>query len=399
LLVLITAHGVNMASENPRGTLYGVLLGAPGDGKSLTMTRAMKTIMPSLDNIMSTTPGSDKGLYRMFSDGGKKGELPSRSEPSPTRLRLLPVRRFGSGREGRSVPQHQVRPQRLLHAEPAEPRYRHGPDHVLNIPKLRGYRSASDRDIDHRNLYLIDIDPVRPSGVASSPIELCNAKAVALNVREYLRAKGWPEPIQVSSGNGVHLLYKGEGPASDYYDWKNALKFLAHKFGTADAKIDTSAHNAARISRLPGCFNRKGEDTPERPHRMARVISYPSRFDVVPITKVRELTLGDQRLCPSKTTYTERELVIDEDGLRDLIESYPEVLCISKERTSGTQTMFGLAECPFVERGHRGQNVGVSKTVILIDPTKNKIGFNCLSDGCAEHTFGDLRKLLEERTG
>jgi hypothetical protein len=54
-----------------------VLLGAPGDGKSLTMTRAMKTIMPSLDNVMSTTPGSDKGLYRMFSDGGKKGELPS----------------------------------------------------------------------------------------------------------------------------------------------------------------------------------------------------------------------------------------------------------------------------------------------------------------------------------
>jgi thermostable 8-oxoguanine DNA glycosylase len=52
------------------------------------------------------------------------------------------------------------------------------------------------------------------------------SKAVALNVREYLTAKCWPEPIQVSSGNGVHLLYRGDGPAADYFDWRNALRFL-----------------------------------------------------------------------------------------------------------------------------------------------------------------------------
>jgi hypothetical protein len=272
-------------------------------------------------------------------------------------------------------------------------------NHVLNFPKLHGYRSAADRDIERRNLYLIDIDPVRPSRMASSPIELSNAKAVALDVRAFLKAKGWPEPVELCSGNGIHLLYRGEGPAADYLDWKNALKYLAYRFGTADAKIDTSVYNPGRISRLPGCFNRKGEDTPQRPHRMARVISYPPQFEVVPITKVRELTFEDQRFYPTNTTHADRELVIDEEGLRDLIESYPEVLSISKERTSGTQTMFGLAECPFVERAHRDQRVGVSKTVILIDPTKNKIGFKCLSDELPEHTFGDLRKLLEERTG
>jgi len=52
-----------------------------------------------------------------------------------------------------------------------------------------------------------------------------------------------------------------------------------------------------------------------------------------------------------------------------------------------------------VERAHRDQLVGAGKTVILIDPSQNKVGFNCLSDECEEHTFGGLRKLLEERTG
>jgi hypothetical protein len=106
--------------------------------------------------------------------------------------------------------------------------------------------------------------------------------------------------------------------------------------------------------------------------------------------------MSDDRLS---SKFEDRELVIDEEGLCDLIESYPEVLSVCKEVVVGTETRFGLAECPFAERAHRGQRVGVSKTIIMIDPSKNKVGFKCFSDECSEHTFGKLRKLLEERTG
>jgi hypothetical protein len=273
--------------------------------------------------------------------------------------------------------------------------------HPLNYPRLRSWKSARDTDVLRQSVLPIDIDPVRPAGVPASDSELAEAKSVAEAVTEHLNSLGWPEPIRVISGNGIHLLFRAEHVATvDPVWWKQCLRALSRRFETPAVKIDQAVWNLSRILRAPATVNRKGDHTSERPHRLARVVSYPSDPEVVREKLVRALAMSDEgNYASSSSTYAQRELLIDEDGLRDLIDSYPEVLSISKERTTSTQTMLGLAECPFVERGHRGQNVGVSKTVILIDPTKNKIGFNCLSDECAEHTFGDLRKLLEERTG
>jgi hypothetical protein len=161
--------------------------------------------------------------------------------------------------------------------------------HPLNVPRLRGTRSASDDEIQRVAWYPIDIDPVRPSGTASTDAQLAEAHATMERLRTDRANAGWPEPIIICSGNGYHLLYKADGPIENSIDWRGALRALAARFDTPTVKIDPAVGNLSRILRLAGFYNRKGEATEERPHRLARAISYPPVISVLDIGKVREL--------------------------------------------------------------------------------------------------------------
>jgi hypothetical protein len=72
---------------------------------------------------------------------------------------------------------------------------------------------------------------------------------------------------------------------------KSVLVALADKFDVLGAKIDRSVHNASRISKLPGSWVRKGPSTPERPHRLARIVSEPDAIEAVTIEQLK--AIGD----------------------------------------------------------------------------------------------------------
>ena len=74
---------------------------------------------------------------------------------------------------------------------------------------------TADVDILLRRWLLVDFDPVRPAGISSTDSEHELAIERALQVREVLRAESWPDPIVGDSGNGAHLLYRIDVPASD----------------------------------------------------------------------------------------------------------------------------------------------------------------------------------------
>ncbi len=131
-------------------------------------------------------------------------------------------------------------------------------------------RAAKDADIAYRHLLLVDVDPVLGGGCATE-IEKQAAAAIARAVRKHCLSSGWPEPCQVDSGNGYHLLWRIP-TTTDTETVRAVLHALAQRFDTSAAKVDTSVFNAARISRLPGTMNRKGADTQERPHRRSTVI-------------------------------------------------------------------------------------------------------------------------------
>lgn len=135
--------------------------------------------------------------------------------------------------------------------------------------------AARDDDIEYRDLLLVDIDRASKTQCPASDAELNAAKQVADDVSEYLSGRGWGDPMQVMSGNGYHLYYNLRAvpntPEAKSF-CESVLKSLAAKFNTPEAKIDVSVFNASRITKVPGTVMRKGDESAERPHRMAVVL-------------------------------------------------------------------------------------------------------------------------------
>jgi hypothetical protein len=134
---------------------------------------------------------------------------------------------------------------------------------------------AQDKHVLIRRWLLIDADPVRDRFISSTDEEKAAAHQVLLAVREFLRGRGWPDPILADSGNGYHALYRVDLPADDGGVIERILRTLAARFDTDDVKIDQKVFNPARICKLPGTWARKGDNTPSRPHRRAKLLEVP----------------------------------------------------------------------------------------------------------------------------
>jgi len=156
-------------------------------------------------------------------------------------------------------------------------------------PKRGQALGTKDPDIVERRWFPIDIDPVRVAGISSSQDERRAAAAVTHSVRAYLAALGWPEPVTADSGNGFHLLYRIKMKAEDKGTVSRMLSALALRFDTDKVKVDTQVANPSRIWKLYGTMARKGDSTPDRPWRRARVMKRGDGSGVVWKLKKREV--------------------------------------------------------------------------------------------------------------
>ena len=154
----------------------------------------------------------------------------------------------------------------------------------INVVKDKNLNLTKSSDIRNVDYFLVDIDPVRPTGVSSTNEELNAAWLVCDQVRAYLSSLGFNCPIIAMSGNGYHILYPIIDKPLEIYNqslgnkkenedlFHNALKVLALKFNNDQVKIDTSVAKAGQLIKLYGTVARKGENTIERPHRLSRII-------------------------------------------------------------------------------------------------------------------------------
>ena len=148
----------------------------------------------------------------------------------------------------------------------------------------RAESTTADGDVRWRRWLLLDIDPVRPSGISSTDVELEAARSVLDALTRFLGNEGWPDPVTAMSGNGYYALYcldLANDPASLELV-KAVLVALATTFDTEQAHIDTTVSNAARIIGLVGTRKVKGDPTADRPHRRSRLESVPERLLPVP---------------------------------------------------------------------------------------------------------------------
>jgi hypothetical protein len=145
--------------------------------------------------------------------------------------------------------------------------------------------TATDRDVYRRCRLLLDFDPVRSNGVTGIPATDAEHAAALSRANEVVDdlwcTFGWRAPIAVDSGNGAQALYPISLPNDD--DSANLLKrvlsAISAKWSDDAVQIDTSVSNAARLIRLPGTMNRKGDPNPLRPHRMCQLLSLPEDIE------------------------------------------------------------------------------------------------------------------------
>jgi hypothetical protein len=137
-------------------------------------------------------------------------------------------------------------------------------------------KAATDEDIAHRKWLLIDIDKASSEKRPATQAELDAAKDLATNISKYLKEGGWDDPgLVVMSGNGYHLYYDlGEmaNTAQVTEIVREFLKGLAQRFDTGSVKVDQVVYNASRITKVVGTVARKGDNTPETPHHVAKMV-------------------------------------------------------------------------------------------------------------------------------
>ena len=215
-------------------------------------------------------------------------------------------------------------------------------------------RRASAVHVAHRRVLFLDIDPnqsCRPKTDAGKKIDMCSTEEELNGTIAYARIliarmleMGFAPPIFCTSGNGVQLLFRWDslnGSDDDViaisrdgktkYDWapdrepaardlnKQLVSLLARSMGDAQvpkagahpldisggrylAQLDPADIDASRLCRMPFTWNRKGDDTPERPHRMAQVLEIPEGWNdnaatddlIIAAIEVLTLELGDE---------------------------------------------------------------------------------------------------------
>ena len=245
---------------------------------------------------------------------------------------------------------------------------------------------------------LVDVDSEgveKVTGVPATQEELDNTLLVTHDIEEALRQRGWPAPLRGVSGNGTFLALRGR-PAQHpgiYHASESVLEALpvlvpvADETGRLLATIDPTMSNAARLTRVGSTINRRGDGTPDRPHRRCEFFE-PDPEDeyqvgIVSREKIEEIA----KLAPD---YQEPETPHKggKNGPFE-VESYlPEHNVVIRSKTpyqGGTR--YHLETCPCC-----GES---DKSAVVIQGANGKLGFRCHHKRCYGKGWKEFRETID----
>ena len=244
--------------------------------------------------------------------------------------------------------------------------------------------ATADVDVLRRRWLPLDFDPVRPSGISSTDPEHEAALARARDVREFLRAYGFPDPSFSDSGNGGHLVYRIDLPNDD--DSRELLKHVVEAldalFSDEAVAVDKSTFNAARIWKLYGSIARKGDSTPERPHRLARIIEAPERLQVVSLDGLQQVAA----LLPEPERPKAGAGPAGRFDLRTFINANG--IAVKRETSWNGGRRWVLEHCVF-DPAHTGSSAAI------VQLSNGAIAYCCQHNSCRDRKWADVRELFE----
>lgn len=276
---------------------------------------------------------------------------------------------------------------------------------ATNRIKSRVRETTQDKDIVRRRWLLIDVDPVRPSGVSATDAELALARERASIMADHLTSLSWPRPVVAMSGNGCHLLYRIDLPANDEGLLKALLAALADRFSDKRVTIDRAVHNPARIVKVIGTVSRKGDDLrgvaglEDRPHRRSEFIVAPDPVAVVGESLLRavanakngsdDATGANGAALAANVGDDNGRFDCTPAGVRAWLEAHGAP--VKGERRNGDKTLLLLERCPV---NPEIVSTGGSDIAVLVGDDGMLAYCNMHSRGQA-YTWHDLRRALE----
>ncbi|NTU22480.1 hypothetical protein HPY28_19340 [Brevibacillus sp. HB1.2] len=253
----------------------------------------------------------------------------------------------------------------------------------------RAKQTTSDADIAHRYWFLVDFDPVRPSGISSTKEEHQAAVKLAEQVKATLLEQGWPAPLLADSGNGAHLLYYIDLPNSHESTElvKKVLQALDLRFSTHQVQVDTTTYNAARICKLYGTIACKGDNTRERPHRLSQILDCPDELFPVSIEQLQTVanqfpTVKEPHKKGKKAVTNRSEFDLETWLAEHKIE------VAFKAPWQNKATKYVLDTCPWNE-------AHTNRSAFIIKFDSGSIAAGCHHNSCSHNTWETLRDLLE----
>jgi hypothetical protein len=252
--------------------------------------------------------------------------------------------------------------------------------------------TTSDADIIACRWLYVDVDPVRPAGISASEQERQAALERAIRIRQFLCARGWPEPVYADSGNGAHLLYHLPDLPLDRAKSlvEQCLKALDARFSDTVVKVDTATANASRICKLYGTMARKGDPTPERPHRLSRVLEEPETLTPVSLDALEALAAEVPALPQSPNQH--RGPV---GRLNSPAGGFDVQQWIDQHRldVEGPEPWKGGLRWVFPTCPWNGEHR--NRSAFIIQFPSGAISAGCLHNGCKDNDWRTLRDLVE----
>lgn len=264
------------------------------------------------------------------------------------------------------------------------------------ITNRMGSRSLRDDDMAKIVRLPFDFDPVRPRAVASTDDELAIAIGKRNALASMLSALQWPMPAVAMSGNGAHALYRCHLPnTAATRDMLTAIyRGLRADFSDEQVIFDSTVRNPSRIWRLYGTVNRKGPDSPERPHRPASV-RIPSRWDGVSPKQIEQLA---NRYAKQATVSTiSRAPIVRVIGSGDFktldAAAWFQAHGLYKRRIGPDKH---AVTCPWADE-HSTPDAPYGTDTVLWDAEQGRWPtFHCSHAHCDQRTMRDVVRLLQD---
>lgn len=265
-------------------------------------------------------------------------------------------------------------------------------------------KTTKDKDIIKIERLLIDLDPVRLSGISSTNAEVHASVKLANAIHSDLQDEGWGDWLISMSGNGAHLIGNLKEPLENTPENVNKvssfLSYIADKYSTSTSSgspcveidgimigIDQKIFNPARIFKLYGTAARKGDRTEDRHWRRSHILHLPVKSNWIDVEKLNELPTISYSKEHQNTT---QEIPIPKPNsdyldVKRYLEHYGRE--VVKVILHNGATLYCLKECVF-DSSHEDNDSSIVKA------PNGALSYQCFHDSCLGHTWREARKII-----